>query len=297
MFMDPLIDLALLQTLVAIDRDGSLVKAAQRVGRTQSAVSLQIQRLEETLNVALFDRSGRSLTLTDAGATMLSFAERMLDLNSDAVAAVRGHQVAGHIRLGISVDFEHTWLPKAMARFAKTHPRIQVDILVARNTALENAVANREIDIALIFASQTSIKSTKASKSTLIGSVPMAWIGTADFVRQPDVNLPLLLLDGVCVFRTAALEALEKSNIPWRSAVTSPSLGGLWATALAGMGVIVRSSILMPPGLIDVGAKLDLPALPNIALRILESEARATPSRITLRALLTELASDAVELP
>jgi DNA-binding transcriptional LysR family regulator len=242
-------------------------------------------------NVALFDRSGRSLVLTDAGSTMLSFAERMLDLNRDAVAAVRGHQVAGQIRLGISVDFEHTWLPKAMARFAKTHPKIQVDILVARNTALENAVANREIDIALIFANQTT------TKSTLIGSVPMAWIGTADFVRQPDVNLPLLLLDGACVFRTAALEALEKSNIPWRSAVTSPSLGGLWATALAGMGVIVRSSILMPPGLIDVGPRLGLPTLPKIALRILESEAKATPSRITLRALLTELASDVVDFP
>jgi DNA-binding transcriptional LysR family regulator len=294
MLMASLIDLALLQTLVAINRDGSLVKAAQRVGRTQSAVSLQMQRLEETLNVALFDRSGRSLALTDAGATMLSFAERMLDLNSDAVAAVRGHQVGGQIRLGISVDFEHTWLPKAMARFAKTHPKIQVDILVARNTALENAVANREIDIALIFANQTSAKS---AKSTIIGSVPMAWIGTADFVRQPEVNLPLLLLDGVCVFRTAALEALEKFNIPWRSAVTSPSLGGLWATALAGMGVIVRSSILIPPGLTDVGPRLGLPTLPKISLRILESEAKATPSRITLRALLTELASDVVDIP
>jgi DNA-binding transcriptional LysR family regulator len=287
--MQPILDLSLLQTLAAIDREGSLAKAAQRVGRTQSAVSLQVQRLEELVSVELFDRSGRSLALTNAGTTMLAYARRMLDLNDDAIAAVRGHQVAGQVSLGVSVDFEHTWLPRAMARFAKTHPRIQVDIRVARNSDLDAAVANRELDIALILAHDTIVK------STVIGTVPMAWIATPDFERQADASLPLLLLEGVCAFRTAALEALEQAHMPWRSAVTSPSLGGLWATALAGMGVIVRSSILMPAGLVNVGQRLGLPPLPDITMRMLESGAKATAPRVTLRALLTELANEAVQ--
>lgn len=287
----PILDLALLQTLFAVSQEGSLAKAAQRVGRTQSAVSLQIQRLEELLSVDLFDRSGRALVLTDAGRTMLGYAQRLLDLNEDAVAAVRGHHVAGQVSLGVSVDFEHSWLPKAMARFSRTHPRIQVDLRVARNTELETAVANRELDIALIFAQQTKVK------SALIGTVPMTWIATPDFAPPAGSALPLLLLEGICAFRTGALEALDQARMPWRLAVTSPSLGGLWATALAGMGVTVRSNILVPAGLVDVGARLGLPPLPQIGLHLLESSAKASAPRATLRALLTELAREAMLSP
>jgi DNA-binding transcriptional LysR family regulator len=289
--MKPLLDLALLKTLAEVNRSASLAEAAQKIGRTQSAVSMQLQKLEDMLAVPLFDRSGRSLVLTDAGTAMLGFAERMLALNDDAVAAVRGHQVAGQVSLGMSVDFEHSWLPKTMARFARTHPRIQVDIRLARNTALETEIANRALDIALIFAQTSPVD------PTLVGTVPMAWIATPDFVPPADGNLPLLLLDSPCLFRNAALEALEKARMPWRSAVTSPSLGGLWATALAGMGVIVRSSILIPPGLIDVGARLGLPPLPDIALRILQSDAGASAPRVTLHNALTELVDSVVATP
>jgi len=102
----PLLDLALLQTLVAVDQTGTLAKAADKVGRTQSAVSLQMQRLEQALALELFDRRGRALALTDAGEAMLGYARRMLELNREAITAVRGHRVAGQVRLGMSVDFE-----------------------------------------------------------------------------------------------------------------------------------------------------------------------------------------------
>jgi DNA-binding transcriptional LysR family regulator len=294
--MTPLLDLALLKTLVEISRSASLAQAAQKIGRTQSAVSMQMQKLEDMLSVPLFDRSGRSLALTDAGLAMLGYAQRMLELNGDAIAAVSGHQVAGQVSLGMSVDFEHTWLPKTMARFAKTHPRIQVDVRLARNTALEMAVADGELDIALIFAPASPAETTLADTS-LVGTVPMAWIAAPGFSPPSGANLPLLLLDSPCLFRSAALDALEKAHMPWRAAVTSPSLGGLWATALAGMGVIVRSSILIPPGLIDVGARFGLPPLPDVAVRILESDASETAPRATLHTALSELANEVVQPP
>jgi DNA-binding transcriptional LysR family regulator len=285
----PLLDLALLQTLVAVDQTGTLAKAADKVGRTQSAVSLQMQRLEQALALELFDRRGRALALTEAGQAMLAYAQRLLELNREAITAVRGHRVAGQVRLGMSVDFEHTWLPKAMARFASSHPKIVVELRVDRNSALEQAVARRDIDIALVFGA------LEPSDATRVGTVPMAWIAARDFAWNPGAALPLLLLEQPCMFRTAALQALEAAALTWRVAVTSPSLGGLWATAIAGMGVTVRSAVVLPEGLSDVGSRLGLPALPRLGVRILESDTRATAPRTTLRRVLRELAEEFVE--
>ena len=285
----PLLDLALLQTLVAVDQTGTLAKAADKVGRTQSAVSLQMQRLEQALALELFDRRGRALALTDAGEAMLGYARRLLELNREAITAVRGHRVAGQVRLGMSVDFEHTWLPRAMARFALSHPKIVVELRVDRNSALEQAVARRDIDIALVFGSMLPADASR------IGTVPMAWIAARDFAWTAPASLPLLVLEQPCMFRTAALQALDNVGTPWRVAVTSPSLGGLWATALAGMGVTVRSAVVLPDSLCDVGARLGLPALPRVGVRILESDIRATAPRTTLRRVLRELAEEFVE--
>jgi DNA-binding transcriptional LysR family regulator len=282
----PLLDLALLQTLVAVHETGTLTRAAEAVGRTQSAVSLQLRRLEEMLDVELFDRSGRAMVLTESGEVMLLHAHRMLELNGDAVTSVRGHHVAGLVSLGISVDFEHTWLPRAMARFASLHPKIVVNLRVDRNSALERAVGSGEIDIALVFGSEA-----KADDS-IVGSVPMAWIASQDFKPPSELAMPLLLLEPPCMFRSAALEALERAKIPWRVAVTSPSLGGLWATALASMGLTVRGDLVLPPGLSNVGARLKLPQLPTATIRLLESKGRATPPRVTLRRVLRDLAEE-----
>ena len=285
----PLLDLALLQTLVAVDQAGTLAKAADKVGRTQSAVSLQMQRLEQALALELFDRRGRALALTDAGQAMLGYAQRLLDLNREAVSAVRGHRVAGQVRLGMSADFEHTWLPTAMARFAASHPKIVVELRVDRNSALEQAVARRDIDIALVLGTPDP------GDTTLVGTVPMVWIATRDFAWEASASLPLLLLEQPCMFSTAAVKALDAQGTPWRVAVTSPSLGGLWATALAGMGVTVRSAVVLPQGLSDVGPRLGLPPIPRVGVRILESDSKATSPRVTLRRVLRELVDEFVE--
>ena len=276
----PLLDLALLQTLTAVNQAGTLARAAERVGRTQSAVSLQMQRLEEAVGRQLFDRRKRALVINEAGLSMVGYAERMLALNAEAVAYARGHSVAGSVRLGISVDFEHTWLPRAMATFSRTHPRIVVELRVDRNTALERAIAKQELDVALVLAAPTG--SASASKT----SVPMAWIAARSYEWSGDTELALLLLEHPCIFRTAAIQALDGAGTPWRVAVTSPSLGGIWATASAGMGVTVRSAVNIPAGLQDVGARFGLPSLPRVAVKVIESDARSTPTRASLRRVL-----------
>jgi DNA-binding transcriptional LysR family regulator len=282
----PLLDLALLQSLVAVSQTGTLARAAARVGRTQSAVSLQMQKLEELVAAALFNRQGRAMVLNEAGLAMVRYAERILSLSGEAVAYVRGHEFAGSVRLGMSVDFEHTWLPKAMARFGKTHPKIVVELRVDRNSVLERAVARSELDIALAFGPDTP------SDRSQLGSTPMAWIGSGSFHWAGEVELPLLLLEPPCIFRTAAIQALDAANIPWRVAVTSPSLGGIWATAAAGMGLTLRSAAAIPAGLLDVGARFGLPALPTIGVKILEADGKPSPTRQSLRGVLQEIVDE-----
>jgi DNA-binding transcriptional LysR family regulator len=282
----PLLDLALLRTLAAVNQSGTLARAAERVGRTQSAVSLQMQRLEEAVGLPLFDRRGRSLVINEAGRSMVAYAERMLALNAEAVASARGHSVAGRVRLGISVDFEHTWLPRAMATFSKTHPRIVIELRVDRNSALERAIGKRELDVAMIIASSTG--TGPAAKT----SVPMAWIAARGFEWSGDRELAMLLLEQPCIFRSAAIRALDGAGIPWRIAVTSPSLGGIWATASAGIGVTVRSALNIPAGLVDVGERFGLPSLPKVAVNVIESDAPSTSTRASLRRVLDGLVEE-----
>jgi DNA-binding transcriptional LysR family regulator len=282
----PLLDPALLQTLIAVSETGTLARAAARVGRTQSAVSLQMQKLEELLAAALFNRDGRAMVLNEAGLAMVRYAERILSLNGEAVAYVRGHEFAGSVRLGMSVDFEHTWLPKAMARFGKTHPKIIVELRVDRNSVLERAVARGELDIALIYGPDSP------SDRSQLGSTPMAWIASGSFHWPGAVELPLLLLEHPCIFRTAAIQTLDAAGIPWRVAVTSPSLGGIWATATAGMGLTLRSAAAIPAGLLDVGTRFGLPALPTIGVKILETDGKPSPTRQSLHGVLQEIVEE-----
>src|SRR3546814_4669343 len=116
----------MLRSLVALVELGSLSRAAQRLGRGQSALSLRMKRLEEQTGQALFRRDGRGLVLTETGELLLGYARRILTLNDEALAALQGSSVAGTVRFGTSQDFAETWLPRALARFARAHPGVQI---------------------------------------------------------------------------------------------------------------------------------------------------------------------------
>jgi len=282
----PLLDLALLQTLVSLDQWGTLAKAADRVGRTPSAVSLQMQRLEYVLGVDLFHRGGRALVLNNAGRSLLVFAQKMLDLNREAVVAVQNHSISGHVRFGMSVDFEHTLLPLAMARFARAHPHVTIELRVDRNMTLEESLSKHELDIILIFAPFDD------TRQQPFATAKMAWIASKDFAWNQSTQLPLILLEPPCFFRSAALQSLERSAIEWRLAVSSPGLAGLWATALAGIGVTVRSELALPPDLVNVGPILGLPILSHFGVHIRELGGNPHMPRTALRNVLEGLATE-----
>jgi DNA-binding transcriptional LysR family regulator len=302
------LDLDVLRTLVLAVDLGGFARAARRVGRTQSAVSLQMRRLEDGAGLPLFTRAGRSFALTTAGEQMLGYARRLLAINDEAVAAVRGTQLACPVRLGVLADFAETWLPQVLARFARSHPTARLEVQVDRRITILDALDRGRLDFALVFEADRP-------RGVRLGDLPMAWIAPRASRWAPGSVLPLVLFEAPCVFRTAALAALDRAGIPWYVAFTSQSLTGIWAAVDAGLGVTVRTSVGVPRGLQVVdqpappsggastrgqapvtGQVAGLPALPSTELWLLDGADSGSPLAAELRALLVRSIAAALPL-
>ncbi|AOJ76383.1 LysR family transcriptional regulator [Burkholderia ubonensis] len=309
----PNFDVAALRSLVAGMDLGSFAKAADRVARSSSAVSAQIRKLEEQAGTPLFVKSGRGLALTDAGDAMLRYARRMIELNDEAAAAVRGVSLDGWVRIGLQEDFGEAILPGVLGRFARAHPKVRIEARVAHNAALLERLDANQLDLALVWGDPASAAFVARTgiDSEEIARVPMRWIGAAGSgaagsgaagdgdagepsVRLRDEPLPLVVFDRPCRFFGAATDALDRAGVPWRVAFTTPSLAGLWAAAAAGLGLTVRSHYGLPASvrLLDA-APLGLPELPSVPLVLLRRAPSATPTVDRLARIMTQAVSGA----
>ncbi len=280
------LDLDVLRTFVTGHDLGSYAKAADRLGRSQSAISLQLRKLEATIGRTLLRKSGRGLSLTHEGEIMLGFARRMLELNDEAVAALRNPSLQGRVRVGLLPDFAETWLPDILGNFARAHPNVQIEACVERSTALKDAIGRGELDLAL-----TWNEGGDASPGTEdLASLPVVWIGRRDFARHPDEPLPLVMLEQPCLFRRRGLAALDAAGLSWRLAFTSPSLSGLWAAVAAGLGITLRT----PQGIPERASVLDtrsigLPMVGEVGLRLYRSDgSSASPAAMHFCSILRD---------
>jgi DNA-binding transcriptional LysR family regulator len=285
-------DLAVLRSFVAGMDLGSFAKAADRVGRSTSAVSAQIHKLEEQAGTPLFRKSGRGLALTDAGEVMLNYARRLVELNDEAAVAVRGVDLEGWIRLGLQEDFGEIVLPDVLGRFSRAHPKVRIEARVARNTELLERIGNGQLDLALVWGAAGVPEDTQASSLPKpIAAPPMRWIASSNVPWQFDSSepLPLIAFDRPCLFHSAAAAALDRAGIRWRVAFTSPSLSGLWAAAAAGLGVTVRTSYGLPSTVRALGDdESGLPALPSIPLALHRASGNGSPPVERLASLVVE---------
>jgi DNA-binding transcriptional LysR family regulator len=281
------LDIDILRTLVTAQQLGGFNRAAQRVGRSQSAVSQQIRKLEEQLGKRLFRKEGRGLALTEAGDVMLSYARRILDLNDVAVAAVRGIAVGGSVRFGIQTDLTENWLPKALARFRQGYPEIEIEVSVDRRAVLIDRLDKRQLDLALLFGAGGR------SDAQRLTALRMAWIGSRDqrLKWQKGQPLPLALCTPPCFFRESAISALDQARIPWRITFTSLSVHGIWAALDAGLGITMRTATGLPKQLavIDSG----LPRLPMVEVSLHDGGRELTSAATRFKKILSEtLAED-----
>ena len=285
------LDMDVLRSFVAGTELGSFAQGAARVGRSQSAVSAQLKKLGEQVGRPLLRKQGRGRALTEAGETMLGYARRLLELNDEAVAAVRGADLEGWVRLGLPQDFAEMWLPDILGSFARQHPGVRVEVRAERNSELLGRIETGTMDLALAWGEPESAHAERVSE------LPIKWIGPArrELTWQPGAPLPLVAFEAPCRFRAAGVAALDQAGIPWRLAFSSPSLAGLWAAVAAGFGVSMRTPAGLP-GSVRVLDPLEagLPVLPRIALSLHAADAEQTRAVALLAFILRQTIAESL---
>ena len=233
------LDSDLLRTFIAIAETGSFSSGAERIFRSQSAASLQIKRLEEILGQSVFERHARGITLTASGEKLRPVALRVVDMLDRTADEIRGDTLGGTIRIGLPDEYGETILADIIARFARQHPRVEINVRCGFSTSFAEAIDKKQLDLAVYAAEKTP------AGSVLLKEEKIFWVGSNTH-RIHELNpLPVALFDRQCWWRERALQVLEKSGKPYRVAYTSESVTGVLAAISAGIavGLIGENSI------------------------------------------------------
>jgi len=261
----------LLRSFAAIVDSGSMLRATERVFVTQSALSLQMKRLEETVQAPLFHRDGRRLVLTPVGQTLLAYARELLAVNDRAVAAVSGDALAGPARVGLVQDFAETLLSGVLSQFAHLNPDAQLHVRVGGSHELLELLESDRLDIVLCMGGSDDVGAIRTA-STL-------WLGDDALLEQE--TLPIAVLERPCRFRDAMLGVLEAAGRPFRIVLETPSLSVLRAAVSAGLGVTCRTELFAARPIAKEPAST-LPALPGVAyVRQVRSNLHPTVARLS----------------
>lgn len=278
------IDPDLLRVFLYIAEEGSFTHAAERVGRTQSAVSMQVQRLEALLGQRLFQRRrGGSVALTPHGRLLVGRAAEMVALNDEIWSAFRAPLLAGSVRLGTPDDYAWRYLPPVLARFADTHPAVQVEVVCAPSEELVERLKAGDVDLALI----SEGTEPKGWSAVPLWRGPLLWLTSERHAVHRRDPLPLAVAGPDCSWRAAAVRALEGAGRPYRIAYVSGSQAGTLAPVLAGLAVTLSIPSWLPAGIVALRPGEVLPALPDFAILMLKGRKRAEPA---VEALATHMA-------
>ncbi|MGB3503568.1 MAG: LysR substrate-binding domain-containing protein [Mesorhizobium sp.] len=261
--MNAPLDLDQLQTFIAISDTGSFTKAADEVFRTQSAVSMQMRRLEERIGKPLFEKDGRTNRLTAEGERLLAYARRMIRLNRETLAAFDDSSLEGQVRIGLPDDYADRFLPEIMGRFARSNPRIEMSVICEPTINLAELVRRGQLDIALV----THCEDVKATE--IVRREPLLWVTSASHAVHEEPILPLALGRPTCAWRRAATEGLTRIGRPHRVLFTSWSAQVVIAAVMSGLAVSVLAECALRPGMRVLGEADGLPGLPDCEIGIL----------------------------
>lgn len=259
----PDLEIDLLRSFVAVAEAGSFTAAAEIVGRTQSAVSQKILRLEETLGRRVFERTSRSLALTRDGERLLGAAQRMLAFNDETVRQFFEPTASGRLRLGVADDFIPHQLPRLLARFARSYPGIQLELRTGLSCDLLRGLEDGELDIAI------AKRDGSMQRGRIIWREPVVWIAAEGLQFDPAKPVPLVLLPPPCSYRTVALDALQQAGRASIVACTASSLMGIQAAVAGGLGATVLGRSFVQEGLKVLGPSEHWPSLPTTEIVVL----------------------------
>lgn len=251
------LDLDLLRTFVAVADLNTFAAAAAAVCRTQSAVSQQMQRLEQLVGKELFARHGRNKLLTEHGIQLLGYARKILRFNDEACMSLMFSNLQGVLTLGASDESADTILPFLLNRISSVYPKLALDVSVKRNAFMVEMLKENEVDLVV-----TTHRPGQYDCLTLRTS-HTHWYCAAEYVLQKGEPIPLVLLDDPSPFRDMVLTALNEASIPWRLAYVASTLPAVRAAVKAGLGVTARPVEMMSPDLRVLGQSEGLPSLPD----------------------------------
>jgi DNA-binding transcriptional LysR family regulator len=266
------LDSDLLRTFVAIIDTGSFTKAAKAVHRTQSAVSMQMKRLEEVSGSTMFERDGRSVQLTRQGETLQQYARRILKMQAEALSMLKQEECSGLINLGIPDDYVDSFLPNILISFNRDFPLVEVNVVCRESRELQTLLGNNRIDLAIV-SSQGS--STKPNEREL-KQEPAVWVTAKNHIAHEQTPIPMAMFDNDCIFRRWACDALDKVDRKYRIAYSSQSLAGIIAFVHAGLGISVMAETSVPRDLQILSVEEGFPKLPLVTLVLARSPANTS---------------------
>lgn len=251
------LDIELLRTFIAVADLHTFSKAGIRLGRTQGAVSQQMQRLEMLVGTALFEKEGRTKRLTQHGQHLLSYARDLLLLNDDALRSLKDSRFSGVLRIGSPHDVADTLLPALLSQIARWAPSLNIELDVGRSPFLMEALHRGEVDMTI------STRFDPQLEGVLLRTSPTVWICSAQYQHRLHSPLPLILADYPSIFRRVAIEALDAAQVRWTPAYTTSNLLGIKAAVKARLGVTARSIELLDSEMRVLGDSDGLPRLPD----------------------------------
>lgn len=254
----------LLRSFVSVAQLNSITKAGELLGRSQPAITLQMQRLEELVDETLLVRNGKNMDLSEAGDRLYEYANQILSLNDLAVSEFSKSAVTGKIRLGIPSEFATVLLPKIVSRFAKAYPNVtlEVNCELSKNLLTKTGKASHDLILALQ-------DDPNAKDSALVKIDPLVWVAGSDMTSQKVSVVPLIVASQGCIYRNRAIRILDKSKQPWQIVYTNPDLTGIQYAIQEGLGVTVLAKSTVPDNLKILRPSSRFPELGDVGISLI----------------------------
>ncbi|GIZ11996.1 LysR family transcriptional regulator [Pseudomonas sp. NCCP-436] len=269
-----------LKCFVAAVDTGSLSSAAEEVYRSQSAVSMQIKKLEAAVGRQLLIRGPRHLQLTVDGQKLLGYARRMLDLHGEAKAAFHGEALTGRIRLGVPDDYAARYLTPVLKRFSPRHGGVEIELNCEQSTALIPRVESGDLDLALVSRDH-------ARRGTFLFHEPLVWVGSAQFELWRRDPLPIAVYEAASLARRNALNSIALQGRRYKVVYNSSSLAGQFAAVESGLAIAVLTRCSVPDHLQILGLEHGLGPLEPVEVGVYRSRASHNSKAVnSLRELL-----------
>jgi len=276
-----------LRSFVIIAQTGSYTQCAEQLQRTQPAISLQIKKLEEMVGEKLFSRDKNRLSLTVAGSKLLTYGEKIVAMNDQAMAEFGKPQVTGNIKLGIPSEFSTILMPKIIRRFTQTYPEVSLEVHCALSKDLLTEPLKSQFDLIL------SLQETPdPTQDGYITTDQLVWVGSQRFVNSVPQKLPLIAAPSPCTYRKRAINLLTAIKKPWQVVYTIADLNGIQTAINEGLGITVLAKSSVPSGLHILPSSADLPELGYMGVCLLNPQ-KVTSKAISLLAdtIVTEVAN------